>query len=183
MKQIDNKTVFSDNQGHYLIMEEITLESCKNVIEYILEANLSDDRPSVINLFICSPGGDFNASMAVVDIIRGSSIPVRTIGLGQIASAALIIFLAGTKGCRILTPNTSILSHQFSSASEGKRHELLSAVKEFNLLETRMIAHYKKCTNLSEIEIKEKLLPASDIWLSSEEALVLGLCDEVKNLA
>ena len=107
-------------------MEEITLTTCKNAIEWVFEANFSEERPDMLNLIICSPGGDLNASFAMVDVMRGSAIPIRTIGLGQIASAGLMIFIAGEKGQRILTPNTSILSHQYSWGAFGKEHELFA---------------------------------------------------------
>jgi ATP-dependent protease ClpP protease subunit len=46
-----------------------------------------------------------------------------------------------------------------------------------------MIAHYKKCTGLSDAKIREVLLPPQDIWLSPPEAKKLGLCDHVKELS
>jgi ATP-dependent protease ClpP protease subunit len=45
-----------------------------------------------------------------------------------------------------------------------------------------MIAHYRKCTGLTEAKIREVLLPPQDVWLSSVEAKKLGLCDDVKDL-
>ena len=166
----------------FLLMEEITLATCKQAVEWIFEANFSEEPPELMNLIITSPGGDLNAAFALVDIMRGSAIPIRTIGLGQIASAGLMIFIAGTKGQRLLTPNTSILSHQYSWGAFGKEHELFAQVKEFDLTTKRMIAHYKKCTGLSEQKIREVLLPPQDVWLGSLEAKKLGICDDVKDL-
>ena len=136
------------NSSHafYLLMEDISLSSVKPVIQWILESNFAEERPELLNLLICSPGGDLSAAFALIDTMRGSAIPIRTVGLGQIASAGLLIFVAGTKGHRILTPNTSILSHQYSWGAFGKEHELFATVKEFDLTTKRMIAHYKKCT-------------------------------------
>jgi ATP-dependent Clp protease protease subunit len=114
--------------------------------------------------------------------MKGSHIPIRTIGLGQIASAGLLMFIAGEKGRRILTPNTSILSHQYTWGAFGKEHELFAQVKEFDLTTKRLITHYKKCTGLDENTIRDKLLPPQDIWLSAPEAKKLGLCDIVKDL-
>jgi ATP-dependent Clp protease protease subunit len=114
--------------------------------------------------------------------MKGSAIPVRTIGLGQIASAGLLMFIAGDKGQRVLTPNTSILSHQYSWGAFGKEHELFATVKEFDLTTKRLLAHYKKCTDLKESDIKEFLLPPQDVWLTPQEAKKLNLCDEIKNL-
>jgi len=167
----------------FLLMEEISLTSIKQATEWMFEANFAEERPDMLNLIITSPGGDLNAAFALIDVMRGSAVPVRTIGLGQIASAGLMIFIAGDKGHRILTPNTSILSHQYSWGAFGKEHELFATVKEFDLTTKKMIAHYKKCTGLSEAKIREILLPPQDMWLSPQEAKKLGLCDEVKDLS
>lgn len=180
-----NLQLKEDTSRHsfFLMMEEISLASCKQAVEWIFEANFAEERPEMLNLLITSPGGDLNAAFALIDVMRGSAIPVRTIGLGQIASAGLMIFIAGDKGLRMLTPNTSILSHQYSWGAIGKEHELFATVKEFDLTTKKMIAHYKKCTGLTEAKIREVLLPPQDVWLSPAEAKKLGLCDDVKDLA
>ena len=94
-----------------------------------------------------------------------------------------MIFISGTKGYRILTPNTSILSHQYSWGAFGKEHELFAQVKEFDLTTKKMIAHYKKCTGLPEVKIRQILLPPQDVWLGALEAKKLGICDDVKDLS
>jgi ATP-dependent Clp protease protease subunit len=82
----------------------------------------------------------------------------------------------------VLTPNTSILSHQFSWGSDGKAHELFATLKEFDLLQKRMLAHYRDSTGLSEEQIKTVLLPPHDVWLSAEEAMALNICDAISVL-
>lgn len=167
-----------------LLFSEIDENSAKEIVEWILMANFAEgeDRPSILNLMINSPGGDLSAGFALVDVMRGSAIPIRTIGLGQIASAGLMIFLAGEKGQRVLTPNTSIMSHTFSSGIYAKQHELVAIRKEFDLTHTRILDHYVKCTSLSVAEIEDKLLTKSDVFLSAQEALELGVCDIVSEL-
>lgn len=183
MSNINKSFGDSAEQSFMLLMDEISLESCQGVIQWILEANMILEKtPQMLNLFICSPGGSVDAAFALVDVMRGSAIPVRTIGIGEIASAGLIIFLAGMKGQRILTPNTSILSHQYSWGSQGKHHELMSVVKQFELTHTKMLNHYMKHTGMNEETVMAKLLPSSDVWLSAKEALDLGICDKVKEL-
>ncbi len=167
----------------FLLMEDISLQSAKNVVEWIFECNFAEERPELLNLIITSPGGDLHAAFAVIDAMRGSAIPIRTIGLGQIASAGLMIFIAGTKEHRVLTPNTSILSHQYSWGAIGKEHELFATVKEFDLTTKKMISHYKKCTGLNEKKIRDVLLPPQDVWLTPHEAKELGICDHVKELS
>ena len=123
------------------------------------------------------------AACALIDVMHSSAIPVKTVGLGVIASAGLLIFIAGHKGRRVLTPNTSILSHQFSWSSEGKAHELFATMREFELTQARMVAHYEACTGLDPEQIRKHLLPPQDIWLSAEESLALGICDHISAVA
>ena len=172
----------STAHSFYLFMDEVSLATTKPLVEWIFEANFAEERPDMLNLLICSPGGDLNAAFAVIDTMRGSAVPIRTVGLGQIASAGLMMFIAGENGNRILTPNTSILSHQYSWGAFGKEHELFATVKEFDLTTKKMISHYKKCTGLNEKKIREVLLPPQDIWLGALEAKQLGICDHVKEL-
>ncbi len=88
--------------------------------------------------------------------------------------------MSGAKGHRVITPLTSMLSHEFSWRSSGKRHELFAAVKDFELTEKRMMTLYKHCSGLSESKIKEILLPPQDVWLSADEAVEYGIADEIK---
>lgn len=171
-----------NDDAFYLLMADVDEDSCREIVGWILSSNYEEEPPDVLNLFICSQGGELGPAMAVIDVMRGSHIPIRTIGLGQIASAALMIFMNGTKGQRVLTPNTSIMSHQYAGGSFGKHHELMATVKEFNYTQERILHHYEKCTKLKRKEILEKLLIPSDVWLSPDEAVKYGIADCVKEL-
>jgi ATP-dependent Clp protease protease subunit len=167
-------------RGIYVLMSDIEKSAVQPVVEWILYENfVVKKKKSELQLIICSNGGDTAAAFALIDVMRSSQIPIKTVGLGVIASAGLLVFISGTKGQRYLTPNTSILSHQFSWWSQGKVHELIAQVKEYELLHHRMINHYQSCTGLSLAKIKEKLLPPEDVYLSSNEALELNLCDQI----
>ena len=169
--------------GMYVFMGDVDHDTVKPIIEWILvENHVVKKKKKELLLMICSPGGDMEAAFALIDVMRSSSIPVKTVGLGQIASCGLMIFLSGAAGRRILTPNTSILSHQYSWGSEGKHHELFAMTKEFGLAQHRMIELYKETTGLDEATIRDRLLPTSDVWLSAQEALALGCCDYISDL-
>jgi ATP-dependent Clp protease protease subunit len=170
------------SKGITIFMGDVTETTMIPLVEWILAANLSNKPQKELTLGICSPGGDLNACFALIDVMKGSRIPIKTIGMGMIASCGLLMFISGTKGKRILTPNTSILSHQYSWGSYGKEHELFATVKEFELTTKRMITHYKKCTGLTEKLIREKLLPPHDVWLDSNQAKKLGICDKIQEM-
>jgi len=171
------------DHGIFILSDEITHTNTTDAIEFILECNLlaKKDRFQNITLIINSPGGDLTAAFALIDIMQGSRIPVHTLGLGQVSSAGLLIFMAGKKGFRTLTPNTSILSHQFSWGSDGKEHELVAVIKEFTLTGKRMLNHYIKCTGMTEKKVKEVLMPSSDVYLDATESVKYNIADKVVN--
>lgn len=179
----DSRPATLSDHGIYYFANEFNTSTTKDVITWILDSNFqTSNRFDNLTLMISSYGGDMFSAFALIDVIRGSKIPIHTIGLGIIASAGLMTFIAGEPGHRIITPNTSILSHQWSAGTWGKEHELVATSRQFELTTTRMINHYKKCTKLSEKVIREKLLPQSDVWLSADEAKQYNLVDQVKTL-
>lgn len=189
MAQLDDiqENTHSDalhDNGMYVFMGEVTQENICPIIEWILYENfVVKKKKKELLLMICSEGGDTSAAFALIDVMRSSRIPIKTVGLGMIASAGLLMFIAGTPGRRILTPNTSILSHQFSWYNEGKAHELFATMKEFELTQARMLSHYQTCTGLSAEQVRTSLLPPQDVWLSAQDALALHICDFVADLA
>jgi ATP-dependent Clp endopeptidase proteolytic subunit ClpP len=176
---LDNIPTLSDH-GIMVLMGEIDAESVRPVVEWVLYENyVKKKKLKELLLMICSEGGDLSVAFALIDVMRTSKIPIKTVGLGQIASCGLLIFLSGAVGRRVLTANTSIMSHQFSWGTEGKAHELFATMKEFELTQQRMVNLYKSTTGLDEETIKTVLLPAQDVYLSAEQALSYGICDHI----
>lgn len=166
--------------GMFVFMGEVNDDNIKPIVEWILHENyVTKKKKKELLLMICSEGGDVSSAFALIDVMQSSRIAVKTVGLGQIASAGLLIFLAGSSGRRVLTPNTSILSHQFSWGSDGKVHELFATMKEFDLVQKRMMSLYRSTTKLNDDQIRTHLLPPHDVWLSAEEALALNICDAI----
>ena len=171
------------DNGMMLLMSGVSDDSIRPIIEWILHENhVRKKRHRELLLMICSEGGDMAAAFALIDVMRSSRIPIKTVGLGMIASAGLMIFIAGDRGRRILTPNTSIMSHQFHWGTMGKVHELFATVKEFELTHQRMIDLYRECTGLDDKKIAEVLLPPQDVYLSAQEAQQYGICDHVASI-
>lgn len=182
-KDKDDDAQDLEELGIKLVFGDIDTDMSKEIITWILEHNCKkSNKIKELNLIINSVGGDLYDAFAVVDTMLGSKIPVNTTGIGTVASAALVIFLAGQKGNRVLTPNTCILSHQWSGGAIGKSHELVAVKKDYDLTNERMMNHYKKMTGLKVKQIEEQLLPAHDVYLNAKEALELNICDKIKEL-
>lgn len=168
-----------EENNYYIFNTDFNPSSTSDAIRFIIERNLMEKHPNQIKMIINSYGGEVPSMFALVDTMKGSKVPIYTYGLGTIASCGLMTFIAGEKGKRFLTRNTSILSHQFSWLSMGKEHELIASNKQVQIISNNILLHYKKCTGLSDKQIKEYLLPAHDVWLSAKEAVKLGIADEI----
>lgn len=175
----DNEIIPLEDRGIFLFTGEVSDEKCEDAIRWILEHNFEGKNES-LTMLVNSQGGYVTSGFAVVDTMAGSKLPISTVGLGVIASMGLLIFIAGEKGKRILTPNTLIMSHQFSGFFEGKEHELVAGIRQNNLISEMITRHLKKHTGLSVNKIKKYLLPPSDVYLSAKEAKALNLCDEIR---
>mgnify|MGYP003330392641 CR=1 FL=1 len=177
----DKICIPSLEENHFLLFnKEFDKSTSGEAIKFIIERNLIiNNPPKCIKMIINSEGGELTSAFALIDTMKGSRVPIYTYGLGLIASCGLLTFIAGQKGKRFITKNTSILSHQFFWGYVGKEHELMVGMKEVSNMSERVLDHYKRCTGLSEKDIKKYLLPPEDVWLTAKEAIKLKLADEI----
>lgn len=175
-ERIDIKLL--ENHIHFL-SGEIDANTVYDCIRWITYENLDIKSPKVLTLYINSTGGDLYEAFALIDVMKTSYHPIRVIGIGAVMSAAFLIFASGSKGNRYAAPNTSFMCHQFSESMESKYHDLKATMKENNLCNAKMVSILKDATNLTTAKIKSKLLTASDIYLSAEEAVELGIADQI----
>ena len=169
-----------EEHHYFLFNKEFDAISTGEAMTFILQRNLmKENRPENIKMIINSPGGEMDSMFALVDTMKGSKIPVHTYGLGEISSAGLFTFIAGQKGKRFVTRNTTIMSHQYFAGVLGKEHEIMGTYKHFNLSSKRLMEHVKLCTGLKETQIKKYLLTPTDVYLSAKEAVKLGIADEI----
>lgn len=166
-----------ENRIHFLY-GEIDETSVMETIQWITYENLKPGNET-LTLYINSDGGNLQDAFALIEIMRKSNKPIRTIGIGNVCSAAFMIFAAGTKGKRTISQTTSIMCHQFSGDTTGKYHDVKAAMKENELANERMVNLLKEFTDLGTRTIKTKLLPPSDVWLTADELIELGVADSI----
>jgi len=167
--------------GILFLTDKFDQEKIMPLVAQIYEYNLMPEelRPDTITLVINSPGGSVHSAFHLIDAMMMSEVPVNTLGHGLVASCGVLTIMAGKR--RMMTHNTSVMSHQYSWGSQGKEHELQAKFKEFDMAGIRMEEHYKKFTKKSVKYIRKHLLHATDEWLTPEECLKHGIVDEVIN--
>jgi ATP-dependent Clp protease protease subunit len=167
-----------NSHTHFLI-GEITEENINACIKWIVYENLAKSSQKELTLYINSTGGDLYQAFGLIDIMRGSNYPITTIGIGSIMSAAFLIFVSGAKGARYIAPNTGIMCHQFTEGIDAKYHDIKAQMKESEYCNVRMTNILREASGMPLSKIKAKLLPASDVYLTAQEMVDLGLADSV----
>ena len=162
----------------FFLYGDITEENIDRCIKWIEYENI-DPKDKLLTLYVNTGGGDLYQTLALIDIMKSSKHPIRTIGLGSIMSGGFLIFVCGTKGERYIAPNAGIMCHQLSDDITDKYHDIKSAVKEVENCNARMIKILRDATGLSALKIQSKLLPASDVYLTARELIQLKAADYI----
>jgi ATP-dependent Clp protease protease subunit len=167
------------NHTHFL-MGDIEEENVEKVIRWLIYENMDNSNPEkILTLYINSTGGSLTDAFGLIDVIKNSNFIVRTIGIGNVMSAAFLIFAAGDKGERYIAKNTSIMCHQFTESIDEKYHDIKAALKEAENCNNRMIKFLVEATGLVPSKVKAKLLPPSDVYMTAEELLEYGVADHI----
>src|SRR5574344_2988087 len=105
-----------DNMANVVIAQLLFLES--------------EDPDKDIHLYINSPGGSVIAGMAIYDTMQYIKPDVSTICIGQAASMASVLLMAGTKGKRFALPYSTVLIHQPLGGVSGQASDIAIHAKE-----------------------------------------------------
>jgi ATP-dependent Clp protease protease subunit len=166
------------NEYTEFLFGEIDDQKIESIIKWIVRSQ-KQKITEPLTLYINSVGGSVPDSFALIDMMRTSAHPIKTIALGSICSSAFLIFSSGTKGQRIVSKNASIMCHQYSFESDAKYHDLKAQFREIELINNRMINLIANNSNLSTKVIKSKLLSPTDSWLTAEELVEYGIADAI----
>lgn len=174
-----NKTLCLDRNCLILDITEGTGDGINNLIRYW---NLIDDKNNIpveerqpIKLYIDSNGGDLVQTFIMIDSIRLSKTPVWTIGMGAVYSGGFFTFISGHR--RIAYPSSSYLYHEGSTGTFGDAGKFRNYACFYEKQMAALKAHTLKFTDIDErtydLHIKD------DWWMTAEEAIQYGICDEI----
>jgi len=138
----------------------------------------SMDAEREISIYINSPGGSFTALTAIYDTMQYIKPDVRTICLGQAASAAAVLLAAGKKGKRLALPNSRILIHQpATEGGYGQSSDLEIQAKEILRIRALMEEMLASDTGQPVATISKDI--ERDKYLTADEAVKYGIVDEI----
>ena len=142
----------------------------------LLEA---EDPNKDITLYINSPGGEVMAGLAIANTMNYIKCDVRTVSMGMSASMGAFLLSQGTPGKRCALEDAQIMIHEVSAGTQGKRHDMKRSFDHTERLNDKLMTKMAaRCNDDWNAERLAKLCE-EDIWLEPEDALEMGLIDEI----
>ena len=132
-----------------------------------------------ISMYINSPGGVVTSGLSIYDTMEYIKPDVSTVCIGQAASMGSLLLTAGAKNKRYCFPNARIMTHQPSGGFQGQATDIEIHAKEIISLRSRLNNIYAKHSGKKIAQIEG--LMDRDTFLSPDDALKIGLIDEVVN--
>ncbi len=174
-RQMSLDDMLLENRIVFLIGEISYQRAAEVIMKMLYLDNLK--RETEISLYVNSPGGSVDDTMAIYDTMRFISSPIATYCIGRAQSGAAIILAAGTKGSRFALPHTKIMLHQVWGGVSGQAADIKIQAEEI-LKAKKMINELLAKHSGQPIE-KIAAETERDRYMTAEEAHQYGLIDEV----
>lgn len=164
-----------ENRVVFLIGDINHVSSARVMMQMLYLENLK--RGQEINLYINSPGGSIDDTLALYDTMRFLSSPISTYCIGRAYSGGAVLLTAGEKGKRFILPHARVMIHQPYGGVSGQTEdiriqaeEIIKAKRQLN----QIIANHTGKT-LEQVQADSE----RDKYFSAEEAKAYGLVDAV----
>lgn len=165
---LENRVIF--------LVGEINSSSATGIIMRLL--HLQNLKKGIdINLYINSPGGSVDDTLAIYDTMRFISCDIATYCIGRAQSGGAVVLASGTAGKRYILPHARVMIHQPFGGLTGQTtdvqiqaEEILKAKSQLNQI---LANHTGKGVDQVEADSER------DRYFSAQEAKDYGLVDEV----
>ncbi len=146
---------------------------------YTLAKLLSGSTASEIVVHINSPGGEVSEALAIYSALRmkaDAGVKVTTVVDGIAASAASMIFMAGTE--RVMYPYSMLFLHRIMSGLRGNAAEHRAEAETLEQMEASVYSVYRDNISIGDDALNALLDDES--WINAEDALTMGFSTVTK---
>ena len=132
-------------------------------------------------VLVSTYGGSAIEMFGIYDTMRRvrSECDVKTTAMGKVMSAGVLLLAAGTKGKRKIGQNCRVMVHDVKGGSVGHIADLENEFEEIKWIQSRYIKLLAQETDMTENYIKKLFKKKVNVYISAEEAVELGIADEV----
>jgi len=174
-RQMSLDDLLLENRIVFLIGEISYQRAAEVIMKLLYLDNLK--RNTEVSLYINSPGGSVDDTMAIYDTMRFIGSPVATYCIGRAQSGAAVILAAGTKGKRYALAHAKVMLHQHWGGVTGQAADIKIQAEEILKAKTMINEILSKHTGQPIEKIAAET--ERDRYMTADEALKYGLIDEV----
>ena len=161
--------------------QEKTAELTQLLI-YLNEVNKvekDEEKKKPIDFYISTYGGSADDMFALYDLMNivKEDTDIKTIGLGKVMSAGVLLLAAGTKGQRRIGKNCRVMIHNVVAGNHGSLPNLTNELEAIQQLQDDYVDALVESTKLSKKKLKKILNEKVNVYLSAEEAVQYGIAD------
>jgi ATP-dependent Clp protease protease subunit len=164
-----------ENRVVFLVGEINHVSASRAIMQMLYLQSLKKDQD--INLYINSPGGVVDDTLAIYDIMRFLTCDIATYCIGRAESGGAIVFMAGEKGKRFILPNAKVMIHQPFGGVYGQAADIEIQAEEILKTKDTLINVMARCTGQPAERIRED--SERDRFFDAKAAVAYGICDEV----
>jgi ATP-dependent Clp protease protease subunit len=174
-RQMSLDDMLLENRIVFLIGEISYARAAEVIMKILYLDNLK--RNNEISLYINSPGGTVDDTMAIYDTIQFVSSPIATFCIGRAQSGGAVILAAGTKGKRFALPHAKVMLHQPWGGVTGQAADIKIQAEEILKAKAMINEILSKHTGQPIERIAAET--ERDRYMTAEEAKAYGLIDDV----
>tara|TARA_R100000005_G_C4996141_1_gene202989 strand:+ start:2549 stop:3238 length:690 start_codon:yes stop_codon:yes gene_type:complete len=175
----------SEQKGADVVAALLYLENTSHAISTKDPQDPDSDQVIVarsIAMMVSTHGGtasDMFSILDIMDMVKERTCDIETFGIGKVMSAGVPILAAGTKGKRKVGRNCRIMLHNVMAGSHGTIFSMENELEEIKWIQERYIETLANYTKLTPSKIKKLLKSQKDVYISAEEAIKMGIADEI----
>ncbi len=157
------------------ILDAIGVWWLEGSITAVMVKNALDRHPDAkrISVLINSPGGVASEGVAIYNLLERHPAEVSVEVIGEAASAASIVAMAGTK--ILMRPGSWMMVHPAQCITMGSKADHLKSAEYLDTITDGAIDIYMRRTKQAEKKVRQ--LVEAETWMTSDEALDLGFAD------
>ena len=168
---LENRVIF--------MIGEINQASAARVMMQMLYLE-DQKRGQQINLYINSPGGAVDDTLAMYDTMQFISSDVATYCIGRAYSGAAVLLCAGEKGKRHILPHAKVMIHQPYGGITGQTTDI--QIQAEQIVNTKGILNQIIADHTGQPVETVSADGERDKFFTAEQAKEYGLVDEVFSL-
>lgn len=156
------------------------IEDFKWINEDVTAADIAEEIKALgdvdqLNIYINSYGGSVFAGQAIYSILKRHQARKNVYIDGIAASIASVIAMAGD--AIYMPKNAMMMVHNAWTFTAGNADQLRKVADDLDKINTSIVAAYMDKVSVTEDKLKELL--DAETWLTADECLEMGFCDEI----